>query len=385
MFAAFGMITNSVGCFVQILACIGALYSVMSAISFWRFFDKTPPAASGHEAVTILKPLHGDEPALFENLATFLEQNHDGPVQLLCGVQRSDDPAIIVVKALRARFPDAVIDLVINPALHGANGKISNLINMMEKAAHPILVLSDSDIAVAPDYLSQILAALDQPGTGAVTCLYQGRGDVGFWSRMGAAGLSYQMLPGAAFGVATGLATPCMGSTIAMRRETLDQIGEFAAFFDILADDYAIGEAVRGLGLKVAVPPMLVTHGSAERSFAELWKHELRWGATVRSIVPGAYFASIVSMPFPLALLGMLMTQNYRIGGIIALLTLLARALVVWAVNAKAGKHTAPLWLLPFRDCLTLAVFFGSYFVRTVEWRGSALQMKPHGRIGPTE
>ena len=383
MLSALITMITLLGCLLLLMAGLGALYCVISALSFHRFLASGQSIAGRNEPVTILKPLHGDEPCLAENLATFLQQQHDGPTQLICGVQRADDPAIAVVDTLRARYPNAAIDLVINPALHGANAKISNLINMMDKAAHPILILSDSDIAVAPDYLTRVLAALHMPNIGAVTCLYRGRGDAGFWSQMGAAGLSYQMLPGAAFGVATGLATPCMGSTIAMRRETLGQIGGFARFADVLADDYAIGEAVRALGLNVAVPPMIVTHGSTERSLAELWRHELRWGATVRSLVPLGYIGSIIAMPFPLALIGAFMAPAHWAGWAIAAAALLARLIVVLAVDAKVGISSAPLWLLPLRDCLTLAVFIASFFVRVVDWRGSALQMKPLGRISP--
>lgn len=383
MFAAFSMMISVLGWFLLLIAALGALYSVISAIGLWRFFARTAPIAHCDEAATILKPLHGDEPKLLKNLTTFLEQDHVGPVQLVCGVQRADDPAIIAVEALRARFPNAVVDLVIDATQHGANAKISNLINMMNKTIHPIVVLSDSDIAVAPDYLVRVLSALESPKTGAVTCLYRGRGDAGFWSQMGAAGLSYQMLPGAAFGVATRLATPCMGSTIAIRRETLDQIGGFPRFADVLADDYAIGDAVRALGLNVAVPPMIVTHGSTERSLAELWRHELRWGATVRSLVPLSYIGSIIAMPFPLALIGALLAPANWVGWAVAVMAMLARVIVVRAMDAKTGVSTAPLWLLPLRDCLTLAAYIASFFVRVVDWRGNALQMQPLGRISP--
>ena len=383
MLSAMYMMITLFGWLLLFMAGLGTVYCVVAALSFRRFFSGGQSIVGRNEAVTILKPLHGDEPRLGENLASFLQQKYDGPIQLLCGVQSADDPAIAVVDTLRARFPDAVIDLVIDPAQHGANAKISNLINMMDKVAHPILILSDSDIAVAPYYLSRVLATLHMPRTGAVTCLDQGRGDAGFWSRMGAAGLSYQMLPGATFGVATGLATPCMGSTIAMRRETLDQIGGFASFADVLADDYAIGEAVRALGLTVAVPPMIVTHGSTERNLAELWRHELRWGATVRSLAPLGYLGSIIAMPFPLALIAAIFAPAHWAGVAVALVALVARAIIVCAVDAKAADRTAPLWLLPLRDCLTLAIFIASFFVRVVDWRGSALQIKPLGRISP--
>ena len=363
------------------LAGLGIFYMLAVSIVLGRFFARQEPPRRRNEAVTLLKPLHGAEPLLEANLASLLGQDHDGPIQLLCGVQRVDDPAIAGVAALRADHAAATIDLVIDPARHGASGKISNLVNMMGAATHPILILSDSDIAVAPDYLARILAALDTPGTGAVTCLYRGRGDAGFWSRLGAAGLSYQFLPGAVFGVAFGLARPCMGSTIALRRDTLDRIGGFARFADVLADDYAIGEAVHALGQTVAVPPMLVTHASAERSLGELWRHELRWAATVRGVVPGAYAGSVIGMPVPLALLGALLAPAHAIGAGLFLASLVARALVVRVVDRQAGARTAPLWLLPMRDCLTLTIFVASYFTRSVDWRGQRLRMETDGRI----
>ncbi|WEJ99573.1 MAG: bacteriohopanetetrol glucosamine biosynthesis glycosyltransferase HpnI [Candidatus Sphingomonas phytovorans] len=363
------------------LGIIGTFYMIAATIVFRRFMASRTASSPRAEAVTLLKPLHGAEPRLLENLASFLVQDHAGPVQLLCGVQAHDDPAIAVVEALRTRYPHIAVDLVIDPANHGANRKISNLINMMGKVRHPILVLSDSDMVAEPDYLSRVLAALDVAGVGAVTCLYRGRGDAGFWSRLGAAGLSYQFLPGAVFGVAMGLARPCMGSTIAMRRETLDRIGGFERFADVLADDYAIGEAVHALGQKVAVPPMLVTHASAERSFAELWRHELRWGATVRGVVPGAYVGSVVGMPFPLALLGAALVPAHPVGLAIALSALFARIAIARFVDRAAGVTTAPWWLLPMRDCLTVAIFVASFFVASVDWRGQRLKMEDDGRV----
>ena len=363
------------------LGLAGTLYMIAAAIVFLRFMSRQTKPAPSTQAVTLLKPLHGAEPRLLENLASFLTQDHAGSIQLLCGVQRADDPAIAAVEALRALYPNVTIDLVVDTASHGANRKISNLINMMAKARHPVLVLSDSDIVATPDYLSRVLAALDAQDVGATTCLYFGRGDAGFWSRLGAAGLSYQFLPGAVFGVALGLARPCMGSTIAIRRETLDRIGGFARFSDVLADDYAIGEAVHALGQKVAVPPMLVTHASAERNFDELWRHELRWGATVRAVVPGAYVESVIGMPFPLALLGAAFVQAHLAGLTIVMLSLVVRVLVTLTVDRRTGAPAMPLWLLPVRDCLTFAIFVASFFAASVDWRGQRLRMYNDGRV----
>jgi ceramide glucosyltransferase len=361
------------------LSLIGSAYMVAAAITLRRFLSPVTAAGRRKDAVTILKPLHGAEPRLADNLATFLAQDHDGPIQLLCGVQRPDDPAIAAIEMLRARFPRARIDLIVDPTPHGANGKIANLINLEPHIAHDVVVLSDSDMVVEPDYLPRLLAALDMPKTGAVTIAYNGRGDAGFWSRIAAAGLSWQFLPGVVFGAVRGLARPCMGSTIAMRRETLVAIGGFATFADVLADDYAIGEAVAALDLEVAMPAMLVTHASTERNVGELWRHELRWGATVRDVVPAAYLTSVIAMPLPLALLA---TPLHPLPGLaFAALALLARLSVAIVADRRSGARTAPLWLLPLRDCLTFTVFIASLTVRSVDWRGATLRMAQRGRI----
>jgi ceramide glucosyltransferase len=362
-----------------VVAALGVVYSTVAALVFRRYFAAATPAPARHEAVTLVKPLYGDEPRLYDNLASFLAQDHAGPIQLLCGIQRHDDPAIAVVEALKAAHPDAQIDLVIDGTVHGASGKLSNLINMEPLIRHDVVVLSDSDIAVAPDYLAQILRALDQPKTGLVSCVYTGRGDTGFWSHFGAAGVSYQFMLGLVFGVANKLATPCMGSTIAMTRETLRRIGGFTRFADKLADDYAMGEAVRDLGLEIAVPAMLVDHAFDETSFAALWRHELRWGATVRDVAFWPYVGIIIGLPLPVAILSMLYWP--AAGLILVAFAVLARLMVVRSVNATVGRRIAPLWMALAHDGMSFAIYIASFFVRSVDWRGATLTMKTEGRI----
>lgn len=369
----------ALGWLAIVLAACGIGFLLTATRAFRRFFTAARPAPTRADAVTLLKPLYGAEPRLLENLSTFLAQRHDGPLQLVLGVQRADDPAIAVVTALKAAHPHAEIDLVIDATSHGASGKLSNLINMDRAARHPIVILSDSDIVVASDYIAQVLAALDAPGVGAVSCLYRGRGDAGLWSHMVAAGVSYQFLPGATFAVANRLATPCMGSTIALRRETLDAIGGFARFADVLADDYAIGEAVRALGLEVVVPPMRVTHACEESSGTAAWRHELRWAATVRDLTFWPYVGSVVGLPLPIAVLAALYWP--AAGLILALAAIFARWVVVRSVDTAVGERVAPFGIALLHDFAAFAVYIASFFVRSVDWRGATLTMKQDGRI----
>lgn len=373
----------TLGWMVIAAAAIGIAYQLLGALAIRRFCAASPPAPIRHDAVTVLKPLYGPEPRLFENLATFLDQRHSGPVQMVCGVQRADDPAIAVVEHLKVAHPQADIVLVIDPTVHGASGKVSNLINMMAAAKHDTLVLSDSDIAVLPDYLARILAALYQPHVGAVTCLYHGRGDAGIWSRFAAAGQTYQFVIGVVIAASYRLAAPCMGSTIAIRRDTLDRIGGFARFADTLADDHAIGQAVIATGRTVAIPPMLVTHAFDEPSLAALWRHELRWSITVRDLGLWHYVGTVICNPLPLAILAGLFDRP--LGAALVVAATIARWIVIRAVDTATGTPTAPLWMTWLHDFIAFAVYFATFFARSVDWRGSTLRMRPNGQVSGPE
>uniref|UniRef100_UPI0035CB097A glycosyltransferase n=1 Tax=uncultured Sphingomonas sp. TaxID=158754 RepID=UPI0035CB097A len=234
-------------------------------------------------------------------------------------------------------------------------------------------------MAVPRDYLARVLAALDAPGVGAGTCLYRGRGDAGFWSRFAAAGPSWQFLAALAVGIGGKFATPCMGSTIALRRETLAAIGGFAVFADILADDHAIGQAIGAQGLAIAVPPLLLAHAHDDSSFGAVWRHELRWAATVRGVAPAGYAGSIVAYPVPLAILAVLV--HPAIGLWVALGALLARFAFAHAVDTRGGERPLSCLWLPARDILSFAVFLASFFARSVDWRGASLRMASNGTI----
>ena len=365
------------------LAVAGLGYQGAAFAALARFFARTAPAPVGGTApVTILKPLYGAEPRLAENLATFLAQDHslsEDRVQLLCGAGSAGDGAVAAVRALAAEHPEADIALTTGPRAPGSNGKIGNLVAMLPAAKHNILVLSDSDMAVSPDYLSRILAALAQPGVGAVTCLYVGRGDAGVWSRIGAAMISYGGLPSFVLGIMGGMASPCMGSTIALTRETLDRIGGFERFANVLADDHAIGEAVAALGLKVAVPPLLLTHAGAEASFRALWRQHLRWAITVRDLRPLGHSGTIVTHPLPLALLAALF---HPLPGLaLAAAALALRLALARFVDRIGPKSHTPGWIIPIADCLAFAVFVASLRNRTIDWRGHRLTMTANGQI----
>ncbi|WP_419826614.1 bacteriohopanetetrol glucosamine biosynthesis glycosyltransferase HpnI [Sphingomonas sp.] len=364
-----------------LLAGAAVAYTLFAAWAVAGFGRGAAPVGPA-EPVSLLKPLHGAEPRLRDNLMTFLDQDWAAPIEMVAGVQRADDQAIAVVSSLPAT---ANVVLIRDATRHGGNAKVSNLINMGPAASHDMVVLSDSDMAVPRDYLRRLAGALGEPGVGAATCLYRGRGDAGRWSVLAAAGISYHFLPQLLVGLRLGLARPGMGSTIALRARTLAAAGGFMPFADSLADDYALGEAVRAQGLRVVVPAMMLVHGCDEPSLAAVWRHELRWAATILRINPGGQIGTILTYPIPLTLIACAATP--RAGLALLALAVLARLLLWRTVDAAAARlgggarRTASAWLLPWRDGLSFAVFVAAFFARSVDWRGSRLKMEPSGRV----
>ena len=365
------------------VSALGALYALAGGLLTRRFLRSPPPAPSGSPKVSLLKPLHGDEPGLAANLASYCVQDYPGPVQILLGVQDADDPAVAVAQALQQEHPHLDIVLVVDPRRHGANAKISNVINIAARADHDTLILSDSDIAVPPDYLRRVTAALAQEGVGAVSLLYVGRAVAGAWSTLSAMAISYHFLPNAVIGRALGMASPCFGSTIALTTDTLRRIGGFEAFADHLADDYEIGRAVRAAGLTVAIPPMVVVHACDEASAAQLIDHELRWGVTIRLIDRAGYAGSSITHALPLALTGAALTGAAPLALAVAAVVLAARLALKALVDSATGVPAGRWWLLPVRDVLSFVVFCWSFTVNSVAWRGRRFRVSSDGALAP--
>ena len=366
------------------VAVAGTVYTLLAALLVGRFMRKPPGAPADCQSVTILKPLHRGEPDLAHNLETFFTQDYGGQVQIVFGVQDPNDPALAVVHALQAKYPAFDTAIVMEGARYGANAKVSNLINMLGAARHDTLVLSDSDISVGPLWLSQVTAALARPGVGIVTCLYTGepaQGGHKLWSALAAMGTSYNFLPNALLGKSLGLAAPCFGSTIALKRQTLEEVGGFAAFADHLADDYELGRAVRSRGYALAIPAMGVSHTAAEDSAGELVRHELRWTRTIRLVNRGGHFGSFVSHGVAFALMAATLLGFSLVSLSVLTSAVAARMILKNRIDVHFGTDAGPYWLLPLRDLLSFAVFLASLSGESVHWRGTHFAVEPSGAM----
>ncbi|HZP09860.1 bacteriohopanetetrol glucosamine biosynthesis glycosyltransferase HpnI [Methyloceanibacter sp.] len=366
------------------VAILGCLYALIAARLLARFAQKNATRNSRKRAVSILKPLYDIEPELEANLISFCRQDYGGQIQLIFGLQKENRPIAELIERLRKSFPDRDIRLSVNAARHGTNPKISNLINMLSGATHGILVISDSDIRVGPDYLENVIAAIEKPGVGAASCLYCGVASGGIWAQLAAEGINSHFLPNALVGLAAGLAKPCFGATIALSKDTLARIGGFEAFSDQLADDYALGAAVRRLGLGVEIPRLIVTHVCCDESFSELFRHEVRAARTIRSIDPLGYAGLALTNPMPFALAAAVCAGFTLPSLFVLLLSLASRAIVSRQAGRLGGARSGAILLSPLRDLLSLAVYAAGFLPGTLTWRGQRYGLRSDGTLTPS-
>ena len=353
------------------------LAEVVAAVSFARRRLPIPPE---RPPISVLKPLHGEEPGLYENLRSFVEQDYP-TVQIVLGANNANDGALPVADALIRDIPAAEIALVVGAPVKGSNLKVANLENMLPAARHDILMISDSDMRVDRRYLGAVAAPLHDPSIGLVTCLYKGVSTGGKWSELGALHINFGFLPSALVAAALGIDLGCFGATIALRRDTLCRIGGFVPVRDELADDQRIGEAVRALGLAVVLSRYLVEARVSEPSFAALWRHELRWARTVRTITPAGFVGSVLTHVVAIAALGAVATGFGLTASIFLGISLLLRWTTAGVIAGALGLAANGLWLLPVRDTLSFAVFVASFFGRAVFWRDQFFQVEPSGRM----
>ncbi|MFM0696289.1 bacteriohopanetetrol glucosamine biosynthesis glycosyltransferase HpnI [Paraburkholderia graminis] len=391
--------------------CVGAsLYAVVAALAL-PFFGLRGSTRSLHPfspvRVSVLKPLCGVEPRLYENLRSFCEQRLDH-FQLVFGVGSADDPAIAVVRRLQAAYPMLEIELVIDARVHGSNLKVSNLINMAERARHDAIVIADSDIAVEADYLCAVAAPLADPSVGVVTCLYVAHGVSGFWSRVGALFVNEWFGPSVRVAHMARSRRFGFGATLALRRETLERIGGFGRLKNCLADDYWLAEHVRALGLRTVLSRMMVATDVTETTFTALWQRETRWLRTIRSVNPPGFAFLFMTFATPWLVAGVWLTtrlvasQQGALHGWPAYLTAVNMAAGLAArvvLHARAVRQQQALhrglrdgagdalsaalssafgrafWrdlpLVPLRDSLLFVQWIASAFGSHVMWRGA--------------
>ena len=375
--------------FTQIVAAFGTVSSsiyyvicVWSAAAFLRtrMADKSLRPIQDLAPVSVLKPLKGADPEMYESFRSHCLQDYPN-YEIIFGVHDVNDPAVESVHRLQREFPDRRIQLLVCERIRGANVKVSNLVEMLAAARHQVIVVNDSDIRVTSDYLRRVVAPLVDPQVGMITCLYRGVAAPTFGSRLESLGISTDFCAGvlAARQLESGIRFG-LGSTLAFRRGDLVRIGGFEAIVDYLADDYELGKRIAETGLKVELSEAVVETFLPAYSMREFLAHQLRWARGIRDARAGGYFGLVFTfgLMWGLALLIAARGASWAWGlsGLMLLLRIVV-ALIVGKAVLRDRQLLGHLWLLPLRDLLAIAIWIGGSAGHTITWRGDRFQL--HG------
>jgi ceramide glucosyltransferase len=337
-------------------------------------------------ALTVLKPLCGDEPSLDACLRSFCVQDYPAPLQIVFGLRDPADPAYALARRLQREFPERDIDIVVDASVHGPNLKASNLVNMARAARHDVFVVSDSDVLVAPDCLKVVAAGLHDPDIGAVTCLFRGlpRPGGNWVSQLGSLFLDAWFLPSAIVDATLSSVSVCYGPVTAIRREVIEHEGGFAQLTHVLADDTELGHITTRAGKRIALAPIAVDTLVSETRLSALFAHELRWARTTRALRPSSFVASFLTHALPVAILAFalrpLLINGLLMGAVAALRAVLLAVVEVRFGRASTAVNPTP-WMLAFREILYCGVWAMAFVDRRITWRGRKLKILPGARL----
>ena len=367
-------------------------YSLLSLLCAIKYFkghgignrQKEAKAGCLPLDVTILKPVKGMDAGSYENFASFCSQDYAGRVQLIFAAASADDPVVPVIHQLASDFPQLEIELVINPATHGPNYKVSNLINAFPKARHDIIIICDSDIRVTPDYLNSVTAHFADSQVGLVTSLYRTSDIQNIATAVEATGFTAEMIPNVMVARELEGLSFALGASMAVRREALAAIGGFEALSDYLADDYQLGNKISRAGWKIALDSCFVESMIKAEELPTVLARQLRWARTMRVSRPGGYFASGVTLPFPAALLAVFAAPSPLSATLaVSLLYSVRLAVSTFYSRTLVRDYLLPewLWLVPLRDMLSFCTWALAFLGNSVEWRGARFKLHKGGKI----
>ena len=373
---------------VAILGCLSSSAYYLLGIWSASVFVRTRNSAASslerfHPPVTILKPLKGIDPDIYEAFRSHCLQDYP-EYEIIFGVSDANDAAIASVEQLKREFPQIPISLVVCPTILGANIKVSNLDQMVRSARYEHLIVNDSDIRVEHDYLQKTLAPFADERVGMVTSLYRGVPESTVGSQLEAFGISTDFSAGVlvAQQIEGGLHFG-LGSTLAFRRSDLDRIGGFEAIVDFLADDYELGRRIADLGKKVVLSSTVVETHLPSYDFGGFLSHQMRWARGVRDARLGGYIGLVSTFGLLWSLLGVIAAHGVPWSwGVLAVVMALrfAVAFSIGKAVLQDSNLVSQLWLLPLRDLIAVGVWVVSFFGHTVVWRGEQFVLK-NGRL----
>ncbi len=365
------------------------LIPVFFASSFWLttticmaiFFRKKRPALETKAPkkyspfISLLKPVCGLEKNLYENLITACEQDYPD-YEIIYSVQSRDDTALEILKKIRIKYPQKRIQIVIDENAVGPNGRLANIYNGSQRAKGEVLVFSDSDMVLKPDYLKTIVAPLADEKVGVSCTLYKARNPVSIIEALELLSFNVDFVPSMIFAIVTKVSIACPGATQAIRRKVLEKIGGLEPLGHYLVEDYELGRRVVEKGHQIHFVPYVADTEVDLKTFRDWWRHQVYWDQNTRAANPSGFFFTILIRGIPFAFLYALLGGLY--GWIILLGTIGMRVGTALSgsffLKDKDGMKSS--WMLPIRDLLGIFVWLASFIKRKTYWRGRTFALK---------
>jgi ceramide glucosyltransferase len=366
-----------------LLVVISWFYWLAALLLVYRFFRDDEERGDFMPPVSILKPVKGLDTDAYQNFASFCQQDYP-EYELLFGVADACDPVLRVIERLRRDFPDRNIRLIISEPI-GTNRKASLLHRLEQEARHEILVASDSDMRVTPDYLHRVVGPLADDEIGLVTCPYRGNQPETLSAGLEILHMGVSFLPAVILARSVIKMRFAMGASVALRHQSLAEIGGFAALADYLADDYQLGARISGLGLRVHLSRYVMTCILGATTFRRQWDREVRWMRCARISRPREYPGWLFSFTTPLALALVVATGFESSAVQLVLLSLLWRWVAAWLISGQTGDAESRRWLLwlPLRDILSASTWLIGALGRHIVWRDEVFTLQDDGRMKP--
>jgi ceramide glucosyltransferase len=363
-----------------LLAATPLAYYIVATVAAWRFFhrERARQLPSYSPPVSLLKPVRGVDFGSYENFSSFCRQDYP-EYEILFAVNDEADPAVPLIRRLKAEFPQRRIGLISGAEQIGANRKVNNLIALAREARHEILVLTDGDVRVGPNYLREVVAPFAEARTGAVTSFYRAIAEKNLGAQLEAIGASSDFFAGVLVAEWMEGMTFALGASIVTSKRWVEKIGGFEAIANMHSDDYELGHRIAKAGGRVLLSREGVWTMYPAQSARGFWDHQVRWARTVRLCRPLSYAGLIFTHGLPWALLAALIAPAQWISAAYLLAYLVLRLVMAWSVGVwGVGDEVLrrKLWLVPLRDAIHFAVWIASFASKRITWGSQEFTMR---------
>jgi len=373
------------------IALIGTIASTvflgLALLAAHRFYYRRDALPAEFPGVSLLKPLHGMEPHLRENLESFFQQDYPGAWEILFCARSADDPGSALAREIAAAHPEVKCRILSSGEPPWTNAKVWSLETMLPHAQHEILLISDSDVEVQGDYLRQVAPPFADKEVGMVTCLYRGVPVNGLWSRLEALGMSVEMTAGVLIANMMEGMKFALGPTMLIRRDVLKEIGGFAALADYCSDDFLLGNWTAAAGKRVVLSRHVIHHIVLHHTWTASWAHQVRWMKSTRFSRPKGHFGTGLTFAMPYGVLGLaagLILGSQPLGWALLGWAWVNRMVLCFMVGGLAvddARARRYCWLYPLRDMLGFCFWLASYSSSVIDWRGQKYRLVKEGRM----